>query len=129
MKIEELGSNQTLLEKKPLIEDISKIEPSPARESINFNIAQSAEKHEGGKFRFNHIERATLPGFNDKLIQENLFKWGMQEHMYLKRFSYDQYLNPLEIDEFLLQFFNDPSVNPHMRVRFINYETWFYSLI
>ena len=83
----------------------------------NSNIAQSAEKHEL-KFRFSHIERATLPGFNDKEIQENLFKWGMKEHMYLKRFSYDQYLNPLEIDEFILQFFNDPAVNPHIRVIF-----------
>jgi hypothetical protein len=118
MRIEEVKSTETAAqEKRPLIEEIPKIQPFPSTNSNSSNIAQSAEKHEL-KFGFSYIERATLPGFNDKEIQENLFKWGMKEHMYLKRFSYDHYLNPLEIDEFLLQFFNDPTVNPHIRVSF-----------
>ena len=123
MRIEELEpTEEQTIEKRPLIQDITEIHPthSQTQSTINLSsIAQSAEKldFDQQRFSFNYIEKATLPGYNDKVIQENLFKWGMQEHMYLKRFSYDQYLNPLQIDDFLLQFFNNPNVNPHMRVR------------
>ncbi|KAJ3033366.1 hypothetical protein HDV00_006474 [Rhizophlyctis rosea] len=40
----------------------------------------------------------------------------MNEHMYLKRFTYDKPVPEYDMDTFLLDFFNDPNVNPHLRV-------------
>jgi hypothetical protein len=37
----------------------------------------------------------------------------MQDHIYIKRFTYDQYFQPYEIDQFLLDLFNQ---NPHIQV-------------
>ena len=41
---------------------------------------------------------------------------GMQEHLYLKRFSYDQFLQAYQVDRFLVDFFNDPNVQPLLQV-------------
>ena len=40
----------------------------------------------------------------------------MQDHCYLKKFSYDRFLEKYEIDSFILDFFNDPNVNAHVKV-------------
>jgi hypothetical protein len=37
----------------------------------------------------------------------------MQDHVYLKRFTYDQYFQNYEIDQFLLDLFHQ---NPHIQV-------------
>lgn len=46
----------------------------------------------------------------------NLFKRGMQDHMYLHKFSYDQFMQHYQIEAFLLDFFNDAHVQGALRV-------------
>ena len=68
------------------------------------------------KFNFHHVDSASFPGFQSKQMQANLFKWGMQDHTYLERFTYDSFFQPHDIDAFVLDFFNDPNVNGFIRV-------------
>ncbi|KAI9326318.1 hypothetical protein BDR26DRAFT_1013427 [Obelidium mucronatum] len=68
------------------------------------------------KFKFTWLENAKLSGLNDKDVQALLFKWGMQDHCYLKRFGFDRKLNAYEIDEFILDLFNNGNVNAHLKV-------------
>ncbi|KAH9247712.1 hypothetical protein BASA83_000057 [Batrachochytrium salamandrivorans] len=71
------------------------------------------ENSDRKKFTFTFLEEAKFPGFYDKDTQSCLFKWGMQEHCYIKRFTFDQYLESYNIDMFLHDFFN---CNPHIKV-------------
>ena len=68
------------------------------------------------RFTFHHIESPSFPGFDSKEMQANLFKWGMKDHTYLLRFTYDSFFQPHDIDAFVKDFFNDPNVNGYIRV-------------
>ncbi|KAJ3114440.1 hypothetical protein HK100_001660 [Physocladia obscura] len=68
------------------------------------------------KFKFVWMEKAKLEGFSDKDVQASLFKWGMQDHMYIKRFGFDRDLHAYDdVNSFLLDFFNDGEVNSHLK--------------
>ncbi|KAJ3349479.1 hypothetical protein HDU83_000544 [Entophlyctis luteolus] len=62
------------------------------------------------------MEKAKFLCIEDQDVQACLFKWGMKDHLYLKRFAFDQKLNEWDLDRFVLEFFNNPNVNPHLRV-------------
>lgn len=72
------------------------------------------------KFTFGAVD-AKFAGFKE--IQPNLFRWGMQENTWVSKFSFDQYFQPYEINDFLLNFFNDPSVRCSLKVLGLN-GTW-----
>ncbi|KAI8893167.1 hypothetical protein BC833DRAFT_532110 [Globomyces pollinis-pini] len=65
------------------------------------------------KFSFTLLENTKFKGFADNDTQDFLFKWGMQDHCYIKRFTFDQPFQPYQIDGFLVDFFNQ---NPHIKV-------------
>ena len=63
------------------------------------------------KYNFTEFPQAKFPGFESKEVQELLFKWGMQDHCYLKRFTFDQGFKEYDLDNFLRDFFhNNPCV-------------------
>ncbi|KAI8903806.1 hypothetical protein EDD86DRAFT_195377 [Gorgonomyces haynaldii] len=64
-------------------------------------------------FRFTLLEDAKFPGLESKQVKELFYKWGFTDHLYVKRFIYDQYLQEYDIDKFLLHLFNN---NPHIKV-------------
>ncbi|KAJ3284669.1 hypothetical protein HK104_009823 [Borealophlyctis nickersoniae] len=70
----------------------------------------------GSHFQFEFLSDAKFPGFQSKDVQDLLFKWGMQDHAYMARFTYDRAPRAYEMDSFLLDFFNDPNVNPRLKV-------------
>ncbi|KAJ3118138.1 hypothetical protein HDU96_003667 [Phlyctochytrium bullatum] len=84
--------------------------PSPA-----VSVPRSS-KEQDGKFTFTYMDNHKYAGFDNKEVQALLFKWGMQDHCYMKRFSYDRILQGLQIDGFLKDFFNDPVVNGQLKV-------------
>jgi cilia- and flagella-associated protein 300 len=65
------------------------------------------------KYKFTEFEQAKFPGFSSKEIQDLLFKWGMQDHCYIKRFTFDQAFKEYELDQFLVAFFHQ---NPCIKV-------------
>ncbi|KAJ3331406.1 hypothetical protein HDU76_003296 [Blyttiomyces sp. JEL0837] len=98
--------------KKLLIEEVVDKTAQPKVHSVD----DTEHENEDVKYKFRWAETAKFPGFTSKDFQALLFKWGMQDHCYLKRFTYDQYLESYELHQFILNFFNDPNVNPHIRV-------------
>ncbi|KAJ3192055.1 hypothetical protein HK101_007114 [Irineochytrium annulatum] len=91
-----------------------KIAPVPLSKVLIQDVTPSADRE--ASFKFVLLENAKFSGFGDKETQELLYKWGMRDHCYLKRFSYDQVLQAYQIKDFLLDFFNDPNSNPHLKV-------------
>ncbi|KAI9207555.1 uncharacterized protein BJ171DRAFT_277520 [Polychytrium aggregatum] len=87
-----------------------------ASELTQGECSKAKSELEEKMFGFTFLENSKFPGFDHKDIQELLYKWGMRDHCYLKRFSYDRFLQPYEMDQFLLEFFNDGNVQPHIRV-------------
>ncbi|KAJ3413225.1 hypothetical protein HDV05_008285 [Chytridiales sp. JEL 0842] len=89
--------------KPPLIVELasssSVIEPPASA------VARPAEEagvnKEGPKFKFGYLPEAKFKGFETKEVQGLMFKW---------------LLGPLEIEDFILDFFNDPNVNPQLKV-------------
>ncbi|KAI8619060.1 hypothetical protein BC830DRAFT_1216233 [Chytriomyces sp. MP71] len=105
--------HQSKLESKAAADSISKLVALKINED---SIAIAADSDNGikdrsSKFKFTCLEDAVFPGFNDKEIQSLLFKWGLRDNCYLKRFAFDKKLHPLDIDRFFLDFVNDPVVN------------------
>ncbi|EGF83953.1 hypothetical protein BATDEDRAFT_84667 [Batrachochytrium dendrobatidis JAM81] len=96
------------LHSPPLITEI------PSHVSIKTDVGVPTAASDRKKFSFTYLKDAKFPGFDDKETQACLFKWGMQDHCYIKRFTYDQYLKPYDIDMFLLDFFN---ANPQIKVQ------------
>ncbi|KAI8922420.1 hypothetical protein DFJ77DRAFT_446546 [Powellomyces hirtus] len=88
------------------------ITSAPPPVSVPMHGLRDNEKH----FRFSLVEGYKATGFHGKEVQESLFKWGMQDHAYMIKFNFDHHVQPYEIDSFILDFFNDPDVNPHIRV-------------
>ncbi|KAJ3009783.1 UNVERIFIED_CONTAM: hypothetical protein HDU68_002499 [Siphonaria sp. JEL0065] len=129
-----LQTHQTKIEatavvpKAPLIVDLSNDVSAAAAEpfqqvqrqnddiKIDESVPYAHLLKDEPKFKFTWLEKTKLSGFNDKDVQSLLFKWGMQDHCYLKRFGFDRKLNPYEIDEFILNLFNDGNVNGHLKV-------------
>ncbi|KAJ3173440.1 hypothetical protein HDU87_007601 [Geranomyces variabilis] len=68
------------------------------------------------RFRFTPIDDYRAAGFHSKEVQELLFKWGMQDHAWLRKFTYDAHFQPYELDAFLLALFNDAGAGQAMRV-------------
>ncbi|KAI8848825.1 hypothetical protein BC829DRAFT_393118 [Chytridium lagenaria] len=77
--------------------------------SLTLPPTVNIKREDEEKFKFTFVENAKFAGFQDKETQALLFKWGMQDHCYMKRFSYDKLLQSLQIKSFLLDFFNDPT--------------------
>ncbi|KAI9324690.1 hypothetical protein DFJ73DRAFT_232367 [Zopfochytrium polystomum] len=67
-------------------------------------------------FHFSNRPNAKFAGFHSNDLQELLFKWGMTDHCYMKTFSYNRFLENYETEKFILDFFNDPDVNPNLPV-------------
>ena len=80
------------------------------------NSTEPEHSLENRKFKFRALTNAKFTGFD--AIQDNLFRWGMQQTSYILKFSYDQFFQPYEIKTFLIDFFNDPEVNGRIRVIF-----------
>ncbi|ORY36014.1 hypothetical protein BCR33DRAFT_491664 [Rhizoclosmatium globosum] len=107
--------------RKPLIIDLSK----EAEDEKQSTAAAAEQVHTAfeflnvnePRFKFSWMEKARLTGWEDKDVQAHLFKWGMQEHCYLKRFTFDRNLGPYEVDGFLLDFFNDAEVQKQLKVQ------------
>jgi hypothetical protein len=79
-----------------------------------------ASKKEQPKYTFTSDDSAkAFPKYNSLKTKDNLIKWGMHQNMYMKRFHYDQVLRQQydSVDSFLLQFFNSPNVNPHIKTK------------
>ncbi|KAJ3062258.1 hypothetical protein HDU98_001860 [Podochytrium sp. JEL0797] len=110
----------------PLIVDLSNpnnsndavvVEADTAAAAAAESSAEGRSKDKiDAKFKFEWLEHANLSIYRDKELQSLLFKWGMQDHCYMKRFSFDKQLKPYQIDEFLMDFFNDGNVNKHLKV-------------
>jgi hypothetical protein len=62
-------------------------------------------KSQGKSFKFQELH-SRFPGFGHKDTQELLFKWGMKENCYIKKYTFDQHFQPYLIDNFLDDFFN-----------------------
>ncbi|KAJ3258789.1 hypothetical protein HDU77_002156 [Chytriomyces hyalinus] len=92
-------------------------DPSPlSTAAVAADIDASFSTQREATFKFAFLEKTKFAGFEDKEIQALLFKWGMQDHCYLKRFGFDKAVQPYEFDEFLLDFFNDGVANAHIQV-------------
>ncbi|KAL2916999.1 hypothetical protein HK105_203431 [Polyrhizophydium stewartii] len=91
---------------------------APAAEPQHGDAKQDAAAAAGAtagadrkRFTFTLLQNAKFAGFDHKDTQALLFKWGMQGHCYIKRYAYDQYLEPYNVSAFLVDFFNDnPSI-------------------
>ncbi|KAJ3391260.1 hypothetical protein HDU92_009120 [Lobulomyces angularis] len=76
-----------------------------------------SENYENKKYTFIYDDQAKFAGFNSRLVQDGLFRWGMKENIYLKRFRYDQPLHSFQLKDFITEFFNSPEVNPHIKTK------------
>ncbi|KAI9088306.1 hypothetical protein DFS34DRAFT_627130 [Phlyctochytrium arcticum] len=79
-------------------------------------ISVEQESSDGPHFHFTFCPPSGKTNFDSREVQDYFFKWGMQDHIKLHRFSYDHHLEPYHTERFLLDFFNDPEVNGRMKV-------------
>eukprot|EP00967_Tisochrysis_lutea_P062338 scaffold79984_cov31-Tisochrysis_lutea.AAC.1 len=60
-------------------------------------------------FRF-HLLPGGIKSLGEKSAKELLAKWNLDVHMQAHSFRYDQHFTPQQLDAFLCDFFNDPTV-------------------
>jgi len=76
----------------------------------------------GSSFTFHALESA-FPSLQTQPMRDRLLKWNLQPTMVAKAFRYDQAFQPEQLDAFMLDFFNDPSVHEHAPVA-LNGGSW-----
>ncbi|KAG4087784.1 hypothetical protein H8356DRAFT_1010305 [Neocallimastix lanati (nom. inval.)] len=95
---------------------ITNVEPN-LEENNEIEIENSLKnKTEKIKFNFTYLPNAKFPGFNNKETKEYFEKWGLEGHTYVERFSYDEYFQSYQIEDFLQNFFNNPEVRSVLKV-------------
>lgn len=57
-----------------------------------------------------HVLPGSLKSLKEKKAQELLSKWNLDVHMQAHSFRYDQHFTPPQLEAFLHDFFNDPTV-------------------
>ncbi|RUS16513.1 hypothetical protein BC937DRAFT_91129 [Endogone sp. FLAS-F59071] len=70
-------------------------------------------------FNFHFHRDAKLDGFYCKQTQEALDRWGLKHHTYLKRFTYEEYFDPIEEELFLSDFFKSAEVQSNFEVSLV----------
>lgn len=66
----------------------------------------------GSSFTFHAIDKA-FGSLQAPPLKDSLRKWNLEPTMVAKAFRFDQAFKPEQLDAFLLDFFNDPSVQEH----------------
>ncbi|XP_044143868.1 cilia- and flagella-associated protein 300 [Bufo gargarizans] len=71
---------------------------------------------DAAKFTFNHLPNRTFSFLENRDTRELLTKWSMNGRITAQAFRYDQYFQSFQKDDFVLAFFQDPSVASHLKV-------------
>ncbi|KAM5181090.1 cilia- and flagella-associated protein 300 [Mantella aurantiaca] len=67
-------------------------------------------------FTFHPLPNRTFSFLERRDTRELLTKWSMNGRLTAQVFSYDQYFQPYQKDDFVLAFFQDPNVISHLKV-------------
>ncbi|XP_001626154.2 cilia- and flagella-associated protein 300 [Nematostella vectensis] len=73
-------------------------------------------EEKGAKFTFTHVPGKKFQGFESAEVQELLLKWGMDKRTCIQMYTYEQYFQAYEKDEFVKDFFEDQNVLSTLQV-------------
>ncbi|XP_068121042.1 cilia- and flagella-associated protein 300 isoform X2 [Hyperolius riggenbachi] len=79
-------------------------------------MAQERELSEAALFTFQPVPNRTFSFLESRDTRELLTKWSMNGRLTAQVFRYDQYFQPYQKDDFVLAFFQDPNVVPHLKL-------------
>eukprot|EP00794_Sanderia_malayensis_P010840 gene10840-11992_t len=68
------------------------------------------------QFSFRYIPNKSFSAFDAKSSKEFLQKWGLAQRMKLQVFSYNKYFQAYEKEKFVMNFFQDQSVQEHLEI-------------
>jgi len=80
-------------------------------------VAEAAEPVAAQAYTFHHLGDATWANYQSKSIAEYLMKWNLDKHANLLKFRFDQNFERFKAEEFIRDFFSDPTVQTHVQVQ------------
>ncbi|XP_018427469.1 PREDICTED: uncharacterized protein C11orf70 homolog, partial [Nanorana parkeri] len=79
-------------------------------------MSQGEELFGAPSFTFHPLPSRAFNFLEKRDTRELLTKWSMNGRLTAQVFSYDQYFQPYQKDDFVLAFFQDPNVISHLKV-------------
>ncbi|KAM4047458.1 cilia- and flagella-associated protein 300 [Anomaloglossus baeobatrachus] len=70
----------------------------------------------GAQFTFHHLPNRDFNFLENRDTRELLTKWSMNGRITAQTFRYDQYFQAYQKEDFVLAFFQDPSVTLHLKL-------------
>merc|ERR1711988_1012414 len=103
----------------PTMESTSAIAEERAVKGENEAAAATQEAQEptvAECFSFHHLPEASFPNYESKQMEEHLLKWNLNENVHMVKFRFDQKFERFDAEQFVRDFFSDPTVQAHVQV-------------
>merc|ERR1711912_47076 len=71
---------------------------------------------DGAAFSFHHLPEASWPDYDSREMNEHLMKWNLDQNSQMLKFRFDQKFDEFHAEQFVRDFFSDPTIQSHIRV-------------